>query len=64
MTALPANSPAFEEAIKVTPLESHRYSAFLRDEWCIGTGMLYPDIPLCTSLFFLGCAMGKRKATE
>ncbi|KAB8067650.1 thioesterase-like superfamily-domain-containing protein [Aspergillus leporis] len=37
MTTLPANSPAFEEAIKVTPLDSHRYSAFLRDEWCIGT---------------------------
>lgn len=59
MTALPANSPAFEEAIKVTPLESHRYSAFLRDEWCIGTGMLHPDMLLCVDLFFRNYAMGK-----
>ncbi|KAE8145220.1 thioesterase-like superfamily-domain-containing protein [Aspergillus avenaceus] len=34
---LPASHSAFEEAIKVAPLDSHRYSANLRDEWCIGT---------------------------
>ncbi|GKZ83641.1 hypothetical protein AnigIFM56816_008736 [Aspergillus niger] len=32
----PAHGSAFESAIKVTPLSSHRYSAHLRDEWCIG----------------------------
>ncbi|OJZ80779.1 hypothetical protein ASPFODRAFT_147545 [Aspergillus luchuensis CBS 106.47] len=32
----PAHGPAFESAIKVTPLSSHRYSAHLRKEWCIG----------------------------
>ncbi|KAE8348030.1 thioesterase-like superfamily-domain-containing protein [Aspergillus coremiiformis] len=38
MAGLPVNSsPAFEEAINVTPLDSHRYSAILQDEWCIGT---------------------------
>ncbi|EAL87075.1 hypothetical protein ACP6JC_004919 [Aspergillus fumigatus] len=36
--AVPAANQAFEEAIKVTPVNSHRYSAVLRDEWCIGTG--------------------------
>jgi hypothetical protein len=36
--AAPAANQAFEEAIKVTPVNSHRYSAILRDEWCIGTG--------------------------
>ncbi|RHZ67890.1 thioesterase family protein [Aspergillus thermomutatus] len=35
--AAPAANQAFEEAIKVTPVNSHRYSAVLRDEWCIGT---------------------------
>ncbi|KAF9883187.1 hypothetical protein FE257_003874 [Aspergillus nanangensis] len=30
-------NPAFKEAINVTPLDSHRYSAFLQDGWCIGT---------------------------
>ncbi|KAF4210419.1 hypothetical protein CNMCM8980_004078 [Aspergillus fumigatiaffinis] len=35
--AAPAANQAFEEAIKVTPVNSHRYSAILRDEWCIGT---------------------------
>lgn len=30
---------AFEQAIKVTPLGSHRYSAVLQDDWCIGTGI-------------------------
>ncbi|KAA8642156.1 thioesterase family protein [Aspergillus tanneri] len=29
--------PTWEEAIEVTPLHSNRYSASLRDEWCIGT---------------------------
>lgn len=29
---------AFEEAIKVTPQGSHRYTADLQHEWCIGTG--------------------------
>ncbi|RHZ71051.1 hypothetical protein CDV55_108499 [Aspergillus turcosus] len=35
--AAPAANQAFEEAIKVTPIDPHRYSAVLRDEWCIGT---------------------------
>ncbi|KAJ5178079.1 uncharacterized protein N7500_000778 [Penicillium coprophilum] len=30
-------NPSFQEAIKVTPQGSNRYSAFLRPEWCIGT---------------------------
>lgn len=29
---------AFEEAIKVTPLDSHNYSTFLQRDWCVGTG--------------------------
>ncbi|GKZ38622.1 hypothetical protein AbraIFM66950_010956 [Aspergillus brasiliensis] len=33
----PAHGSAFESAIKVTPLSSHRYSAHLREEWCIGS---------------------------
>ena len=32
-----ANS-AFEEAIRVTPLGSHRYSVHLHNDWCVGTG--------------------------
>lgn len=31
---------AFEEAIAVTPLGSHTYSANLQEEWCIGTGIV------------------------
>ncbi|KAJ5120583.1 uncharacterized protein N7515_009971 [Penicillium bovifimosum] len=30
-------NPAFEEAIKVTPLGGNKYSAHLSPEWCIGT---------------------------
>ncbi|PYH96980.1 hypothetical protein BO71DRAFT_481566 [Aspergillus ellipticus CBS 707.79] len=33
----PAHGPAFEAAIQVTPLTSHRYSAHLQDAWCIGS---------------------------
>ncbi|RAL06260.1 thioesterase family protein [Aspergillus ibericus CBS 121593] len=36
MSASPAHGPAFEAAIQVTPVTSHRYSACLREEWCIG----------------------------
>ena len=32
----PAHSQNFEEAIRVTPVTSHTYSANLRPEWCIG----------------------------
>ncbi|KAG2412614.1 hypothetical protein HFD88_010171 [Aspergillus terreus] len=28
---------AFEEAIRVTPLDSHRYSVHLHNDWCVGT---------------------------
>ena len=30
---------SFEDAIRVTPLGNNKYSANLRKEWCIGTGM-------------------------
>ncbi|KAJ5817957.1 hypothetical protein N7447_007965 [Penicillium robsamsonii] len=30
-------NPSFQDAIKVTPQGSNKYSAFLRPEWCIGT---------------------------
>lgn len=36
----PASGQAFEEAIKVTPVESHRYSTVLQEDWCIGTGTM------------------------
>ncbi|OGM51021.1 hypothetical protein ABOM_000075 [Aspergillus bombycis] len=32
----PPHSELFEEAIKVTPLTSHTYSAHLHQDWCIG----------------------------
>ena len=32
-----ANPPAFEQAINVQPVSSHRYTVALQDEWCIGT---------------------------
>ncbi|PLB54291.1 hypothetical protein P170DRAFT_431920 [Aspergillus steynii IBT 23096] len=32
-----SDKPTWEEAIRVTPLGSHRYSAVLQNEWCIGT---------------------------
>ncbi|KAK2768743.1 hypothetical protein FQN54_000599 [Arachnomyces sp. PD_36] len=38
----------FEDAIAVKPLSSHTYSAYLRDEWCIGT---VPHGGYVTSLF-------------
>lgn len=41
MTSTTSNAPAFEEAIAVTPLTSHTYSADLQDSWCIGTGMTF-----------------------
>lgn len=34
---MPLNTP-FEEAIKITPQGSHRYTAELQPDWCIGTG--------------------------
>ncbi|EAW11809.1 thioesterase family protein [Aspergillus clavatus NRRL 1] len=33
----PAANQTFDEAIKVTPVDPYRYSAVLRDDWCIGT---------------------------
>ncbi|KAJ9216500.1 hypothetical protein DTO166G4_1716 [Paecilomyces variotii] len=33
---LPAHTQVFEDAITITPVSSHVYSAYLRDEWCIG----------------------------
>lgn len=33
-----AHTQAFEDAITVTPLTSHTYAAYLREEWCIGAG--------------------------
>ncbi|KAJ5356466.1 hypothetical protein N7517_011075 [Penicillium concentricum] len=38
-------NPSFQEAIKVTPQGSNKYSAFLRPEWCIGTGTTNPYNP-------------------
>lgn len=32
-----ASAPAFEQAINVQPISSHRYSVDLKDDWCIGT---------------------------
>ncbi|KAL1847075.1 hypothetical protein Plec18170_008851 [Paecilomyces lecythidis] len=32
----PAHTQVFEDAITISPLSSHTYSANLRDEWCIG----------------------------
>lgn len=49
----PTNGQVFEEAIKVTPLGSHRYSATLRDEWCIGTGMRSITPSLFLSFYLL-----------
>ncbi|OJD14054.1 hypothetical protein AJ78_05560 [Emergomyces pasteurianus Ep9510] len=43
-----AAAQSFEEAIAVTPLSSHSYSANLRPEWCIGT---VPHGGYVTSLF-------------
>lgn len=43
MSTTAASGQAFEEAIKVTPVDSHRYSANLRNEWCIGTGISPPN---------------------
>lgn len=37
MTSTTSNASAFEEAIAVTPLTSHTYSADLQESWCIGT---------------------------
>lgn len=34
-----SQNAAFEQAIKITPRGSHRYSAVLQDDWCIGTGI-------------------------
>jgi hypothetical protein len=34
----PAHSSFFEDAINVTPLDSHTYAAFLKKDWCIGVG--------------------------
>ncbi|KAL2839330.1 thioesterase-like superfamily-domain-containing protein [Aspergillus pseudodeflectus] len=32
----PAHSSFFEDAIHVTPIDSHTYAAFLKKDWCIG----------------------------
>ncbi|KAJ0419505.1 thioesterase-like superfamily-domain-containing protein [Aspergillus carlsbadensis] len=32
----PAHSSFFEDAIRVTPIDSHTYAAFLKEDWCIG----------------------------
>lgn len=32
-----ANNQAFDSAITVTPVDTHRYTAMLDDAWCIGT---------------------------
>ncbi|KAF7596981.1 hypothetical protein BBP40_011347 [Aspergillus hancockii] len=37
----PPHSAIFEEAIKVIPLTSHTYSAYLQETWCIGNAILY-----------------------
>jgi hypothetical protein len=34
----PAHSSFFEDAIHVTPIDSHTYAAFLKKDWCIGVG--------------------------
>lgn len=35
---MPPHTQAFEDAITVIPMTSHTYSAYLPEEWCIGTG--------------------------
>lgn len=43
-------NPSFEQAIKVTPQGANKYSAHLQPEWCIGTGILHPNITTYTKL--------------
>ncbi|CAG8093397.1 unnamed protein product [Penicillium salamii] len=43
-------NPSFEQAIKVTPQGANKYSAHLQPEWCIGTGILHPNIKTYTKL--------------
>lgn len=42
---MPLNT-RFEEAIKITPQGSHRYTADLQPDWCIGTGITSLSFPL------------------
>ncbi|KAK2831938.1 hypothetical protein FQN49_007017 [Arthroderma sp. PD_2] len=48
-TAKSQPAGSFEEAIAITPMSSHTYSANLRSEWCIGT---VPHGGYVTSIFY------------